>query len=71
MNLKGKIDKLDPSKLVVNAMELARNNYHGVVINRSLYNRIFKQDYNLEALRLLASQGYYPDSLSKQQNWSL
>lgn len=52
-----------------NAIELAKNDYIGTVINRQLYNKIFNQDYDLAALKLLSSQGYYPDSLSVTQNW--
>lgn len=69
VSLKGKIEKLDPTRLMRNAIELAKNDYIGTVINRQLYNKIFNQDYDLAALKLLSSQGYYPDSLSVTQNW--
>ena len=60
--LKGTIDKLNPAQLTLDAIKLAKNDYNGTVINRHLFKQIFNQDYNAEALKLLASQGYYPDS---------
>lgn len=67
--LKGTIDKLNPAELVKNATELARNDYNGTVINRHLFKQIFNQDYDAQALKLLASERRYPDTDTGSRNW--
>ncbi|MCJ0829144.1 hypothetical protein MN869_11895 [Acinetobacter sp. NIPH1876] len=69
VSLKGTIDTLNPTELVKNATELARNNYNGTVINRQLFKQIFNQDYDPQALKLLASDRRYPDTNTGSRNW--
>lgn len=67
--LKGTIDRLNPVHLAENAVQLARNNYNGTIINRKLFKQIFNQDYDNKALKLLLSKHYYPDTSEDMRNW--
>lgn len=67
--LKGTIDKLNPVELTQNAAQLAQNSWQGTVINRRLFKQIFNQDYDAEALKLLASERRYPDTDTNIRNW--
>lgn len=63
VGLKGAIDDLRIDDLMVDAIKIARNDGHGTVVNRKLYQFLFNQDYNSDMVNLLKSQGIYADSL--------
>lgn len=63
-SLKGEIDDLRVDDIMTGGIMISRHGGRATFINRKLYQQIFKQDYNPEMLRVLATQKIYPDEMN-------